>query len=89
MVTRGWMDVQNRKQLDVSTPIQQGTEYTFEWDLQADDYVFPAGHRLGLVVVSTDMHYTLRPLPGTALTVFPAQSQLTLPLLGGKQSLGF
>jgi X-Pro dipeptidyl-peptidase len=88
MVTRGWMDVQNRKGLDRSTPIQQGQEYTFDWDLQADDYVFPAGHRIGLVVVSTDMHYTLRPLPGTQLTVFPARSSVSLPIVGGRQGLG-
>lgn len=88
MVTRGWMDVQNRRSLDRSTPIQQGQEYTFEWDLQADDYVFPAGHRIGLVVVSTDMHYTLRPLPGTELTVFPAKSEISLPIVGGRQGLG-
>ncbi|HEV2781721.1 MAG TPA: Xaa-Pro dipeptidyl-peptidase [Actinophytocola sp.] len=87
MVTRGWMDVQNRRELDRSRPIQQGQEYTFDFDLQADDYVFPAGHRIGLVVVSTDMHYTLRPLPGTELTVFPARSEVTLPIVGGTTGL--
>ena len=55
VVTRGWMDVQNRRALDKSTPIQEGQEYTFNWDLQPEDYVFPAGHRIGLVVLSTDM----------------------------------
>jgi X-Pro dipeptidyl-peptidase len=89
MVTRGWMDVQNRRGANRSTPIQQGAEYTFDWDLQADDYVFPAGHRIGLVVVSTDLHYTLRPLPGTELTVFPAKSSVALPIVGGRQGLGF
>lgn len=83
MVTRGWTDVQNRKSIARSTPIQQGKEYTFTWDLEPDDYVFPAGHRIGLVIVSTDMHYTLRPLPGTELTVNPAKSSVTLPIVGG------
>jgi X-Pro dipeptidyl-peptidase len=87
-VTRGWLDVQNRKSLDRSTPIQQGTEYTFDWDLQPDDYVFPAGHRIGLVVVSTDQNFTLRPLPGTELTVFPARSEVSLPIVGGRSGLG-
>ena len=40
----------------------------------ADDYVFPAGHRIGLVVVSTDQQYTAAPDPGTELTVNPAKS---------------
>lgn len=89
MVTRGWTDVQNRRSAAESTPIRQGVEYTFDFDLQADDYVFPAGHRIGLVIVSTDLHYTLRPLPGTELTVFPAGSEVTLPLVGGRHGLGF
>ncbi|HEY0449772.1 Xaa-Pro dipeptidyl-peptidase [Actinophytocola sp.] len=85
MVTRGWMDVQNRKSVSRSTPIEQGQEYTFTWPLEPDDYVFPAGHRVGLVVVSTDMHYTLRPLPGTQLTVNPSKSTVSLPMVGGTQ----
>ena len=83
MVTRGWTDVQNRKRDDRSTPIQQGKEYTFGWDLQPDDYVFPAGHRIGLVVVSTDQQFTVRPAPGTQLTVNPAKSRVDLPVVGG------
>ena len=41
------------------------------WDLQPDDHVFKAGHRIGLVVVSTDHDYTIRPKPGTQLTLAP------------------
>jgi X-Pro dipeptidyl-peptidase len=87
MVTRGWMDVQNRKSRAKSTPIQQGQEYAFTWPLEPEDYVFAAGHRVGLVVVSTDMHYTLRPLPGTELTVNPDRSTVTLPIVGGTAAL--
>jgi X-Pro dipeptidyl-peptidase len=83
MVTRGWTDVQNRKSRSVSSPIRQGQEYTFDWPLEPEDYVFAPGHRVGLVVVSTDMHYTLRPLPGTELTVNPAKSTVSLPIVGG------
>ena len=82
MVTRGWTDPQNRDGLSKSKPIVQGKEYSFRWDLQADDYIFPAGHRIGLVVVSTDFDYTLRPLPGTQLTLNPAESTLVLPIVG-------
>jgi X-Pro dipeptidyl-peptidase C-terminal non-catalytic domain/X-Pro dipeptidyl-peptidase (S15 family) len=45
--------------------------------------VFQAGHRIGLVVVSTDHDYTIRPLPGTRLTLDPDRSRLTLPIVGG------
>jgi X-Pro dipeptidyl-peptidase len=83
MVTRGWLDPQNRYSLSRSTPIKQGREYRFRWDLQPDDYVFEAGHRIGLVVVSTDHDYTIRPLPGTQLTLDPDDSEVSLPIVGG------
>ena len=62
----------------------EGKEYRFRWDLQPDDHVFAAGHRLGLVVVSTDYDYTLRPLPGTQLTLDPGDSELELPVVLGR-----
>jgi X-Pro dipeptidyl-peptidase len=83
MVTRGWLDPQNRVSISRSTPIKQGHEYRFRWDLQPDDYVFKAGHRIGLVVVSTDHDYTIRPAPGTQLTLDPDRSELSLPIVGG------
>ncbi len=89
MVTRGWMDPQNRNSLWRSDRVRQGREYRFRWDLQPDDYVFKAGHRIGLVVVSTDFDYTIRPLPGTRLTLDPDDSEVTLPVVGGSSALGF
>jgi X-Pro dipeptidyl-peptidase len=89
MVTRGWMDPQNRSSLWRSERVRQGQEYRFRWDLQPDDYLFRAGHRIGLVVVSTDFDYTFRPLPGTRLTLDPDNSELTLPVVGGRSALGF
>jgi len=88
MVTRGWLDPQNRRSLTHSERIQQGREYQFKWDLQPDDYVFKAGHRIGLVVVSTDYDYTIRPLPGTRLTLDPDDSRIRLPVLGGRWAFG-
>ena len=81
MVTRGWLDPQNRHGADRSEPIREGREYRFRWDLQPDDHVFEAGHRIGLVVVSTDYDYTLRPLPGTQITLDPGASELELPVV--------
>jgi X-Pro dipeptidyl-peptidase len=83
MVTRGWLDPQNRHSLTRSEPIKRGREYRLRWDLQPDDYVFQAGHRIGLVVVSTDHDYTIRPLPGSQLTLDPEGSEVTLPVVGG------
>ncbi|HEX5620538.1 MAG TPA: CocE/NonD family hydrolase, partial [Solirubrobacteraceae bacterium] len=83
MVTRGWLDPQNRVRIDRGRTLRRGQLYDFSWDLQPDDHVFPAGHRIGLVVVSTDHDYTIRPLPGTQLTLDPSYSSIRLPLVGG------
>jgi X-Pro dipeptidyl-peptidase len=89
MVTRGWMDVQNRNRRDKTDPIQIGHAYDFRWDFHPDDYVFQAGRRIGVVVFSTDYDFTLRPLPGTQLTVQPGFSSVTLPIVGGSAAAGF
>jgi X-Pro dipeptidyl-peptidase len=89
MVTRGWLDPQNRHRIDRSEPIRKGREYGFRWDLQPDDYVWQPGHRIGLVVVSTDHDYTIRPDPGTRLTLDPGDSEIRLPIVGGASALGF
>jgi X-Pro dipeptidyl-peptidase len=82
MVTRGWLDPQNRVRIDRGRTLRRGQFYDLSWDLQPDDHVFPAGHRIGLVVVSTDHDYTIRPLPGTQLSLDPSYSSIRLPLVG-------
>ena len=74
IVTRGWTDTRNGP---------RGTS-TLSWTQEPKDYIFESGHRIGLVVLSTDYDYTLRPKPGTKLTVRPGQSQVVLPIVGGR-----
>jgi X-Pro dipeptidyl-peptidase len=88
MVTRGWLDPQNRLSISRSRPVRKERLYRFNWDLQPDDYVFKAGHRIGLVVVSTDHDYTIRPAPGTQLSLRPRLSWIRLPVVGGRGALG-
>jgi X-Pro dipeptidyl-peptidase len=87
MVTRGWLDPQNRNGASRSDPVEPEERYTMRWDLQPDDHVFANGHRIGLVVVSTDHDYTIRPDPGTRLTLVPSQSEISLPVVGGAAAL--
>ena len=89
MVTRGWLDPQNRLSVKNGRAIRRGQAYDLRWDLQPDDYLFKAGRRIGLVVVSTDHDYTIRPDPGTRLTLQPSKSQISLPVVGGQPALGF
>ncbi|WP_043621119.1 Xaa-Pro dipeptidyl-peptidase [Nonomuraea candida] len=84
IVTRGWIDVRNRHRADRTEPLRPGKDYTFTWDFQPTDYVFKKGHRLGLVIISTDRDYTLRYPPGTRITVSPGKSSLHLPVTFGR-----
>jgi len=83
IVTRGWADPQNRESISKTTPVVPGTVYTMTFELQPQDYVFAAGARLGLVLISSDRLFTLRPPPGTRLTVHTGGSLLKLPVVGG------
>ncbi|MFC7528554.1 Xaa-Pro dipeptidyl-peptidase [Actinoplanes sp. GCM10030250] len=80
IVTRGWIDVRNRFSPARTTPIQSGKAYTFRWNLQSTDHVFAAGHRIGLVLISTDRDHTLRYTTGTVVGVQPGASQLKMRL---------
>jgi X-Pro dipeptidyl-peptidase len=80
IVSRGWLDVRNRHSAGVTEPIEPGRTYTFSWQLQPQDHVFAAGHRLGLVLISTDRDFTLRYRAGTTVTTRLGLSNVVLPL---------
>jgi X-Pro dipeptidyl-peptidase len=84
IVTRGWTDVRNRGSASRPQPVRPGRAYEFRWDQEPKDHIFEAGHRIGLVILSTDHDYTLRPRPGTRFTVRPGQSRVVLPIVGGR-----
>lgn len=81
IVSRGWLDARNRISPSRTTPIEAGRTYTFRWNLQTEDHVFAAGHRIGLVLISTDRDHTLRYPAGTEVGVRLGVSKVVLPLL--------
>ncbi|MFF4772572.1 Xaa-Pro dipeptidyl-peptidase [Microtetraspora fusca] len=87
IITRGWTDPQNRKSISRTEPVKPGTPYRIDVDLQPHDYVFAAGHRIGVVLLSSDYEYTVRPAPGTTLYLDTTKSTVTLPLVGGAAAL--
>ena len=65
-----------------------GTAYTIAFELQPHDYIFQAGSRIGLVLLSSDRLFTLRPPAGTRLTrPTPRESTLRLPVVGGGEGV--
>jgi X-Pro dipeptidyl-peptidase len=87
IVTRGWADPQNRESIERTTPVVPGQSYTIAFELQPHDYVFAAGSRIGVVVLSSDRLFTLRPPPGTRLTLDAARSAAMLPIVDGAAAL--
>ena len=93
IITRGWIDPQNRHSIWLTVPIKARQSYEIDFELMPHDYEFQAGSRIGLVLLSSDWEgdppliFTLRPPPGTEITVDTAASTLTLPIVGGSKTL--
>ena len=54
--------------------------------MQPDDYVLPAGHRLGFVLLSSDHEFTLRPKPGAAIQLDLERTRISIPVVGGSKA---
>jgi X-Pro dipeptidyl-peptidase len=87
IVTRGWTDPQNRLSPWFTLPITPGREYSIEVEFEPKDYVFAAGHQIEFALLSSDFDYTLRPKPGAGITLDVDDTQLDLPIVGGKRAL--
>jgi X-Pro dipeptidyl-peptidase len=87
IITRGWADPQNHRSLNESEPLQPGRFYDLTFELQPDDQLIPEGQQIGLMIFSSDRDFTLRPTPGTELTIAVDQTHLLLPVVGGQQAL--
>ena len=87
IITRGWADPQNHRSLTESEPLVPGEFVDLTFELQPDDQVIPRGQRIGLLVFSSDREFTLRPEPGTELTVDLDATSLVVPVVGGERHL--
>lgn len=87
IITRGWADPQNYKSISESEPLKPGKFYELSFDLQPDDQIIPAGQQIGLLIFSSDNQFTLLPKPGTELTIDTNKTKLTVPIVGGLDSL--
>jgi X-Pro dipeptidyl-peptidase len=86
IITRGWADPQNHRSLTDSEPLVPGQFYEMSFDLQPDDQIIPKGQQIGLMIFSSDRDFTLRPTPGTELTVDLDATSVELPVVGGAEA---
>lgn len=87
LITEGWRDPQNRASLSRTDPIDPGRVYRLTVPMQANDYVFAAGHRIAFALLQTDHDFTIRPPAGNQLSLRTAVSYLVLPVVGGAGQL--
>ena len=86
LITRGWADPQNHRSLTESEPLKPGKFYKMSFYLQPDDQIIPEGQHIGLLIFSSDREFTLRPDPGTEITVDIDGTTITLPVVGGGEA---
>ncbi len=83
VISRGWIDPENRSSPAVTEAVTPGKAYKLTFDFQPKDSVLAPGRRLGIMILSSDFDYTIRPAPGTELTMDLKESKVRLPIVGG------
>ncbi len=87
-ITKGILDSSNRDSITTPTLATIGTSYRFQWPLITTEYVVPAGHQLGLVLVGNYSSYTsTQGTVGSAITVDTKLSKVVLPVVGGSAAV--
>ncbi|MBP2329004.1 X-Pro dipeptidyl-peptidase [Kibdelosporangium banguiense] len=84
VITRGAIDLKNHSSMAVGTPLVPGRKYQVSWELHGKDYVVPAGHRIGLVLMANNKNYIQVDTSAKALTVQLDASSLDIPVVGGR-----
>ena len=87
-VSKGILDALNRNSYAVAEPLVPGQEESFTFPLLPQDYVFPAGHRIGLVLVGSYSGYGSQADQNRAtISLNVTETLFDLPVVGGKQAL--
>ncbi|SDJ07527.1 X-Pro dipeptidyl-peptidase [Lentzea albidocapillata subsp. violacea] len=86
MLTKGAVDAKNRLSLETATPLPtNGSTADVTWKLHARDALIPAGHRIGIVLVTNHSAYITvdTAASGVSLNVSLGVSKVVLPIVGG------
>jgi X-Pro dipeptidyl-peptidase len=85
VVTKGIVDGLNIDDYSSPTPLVPGRQYQVGFPLLPEDYVFPAGHRIGVVIVGSYRDYGSQADQNRAtITISPRRSLIELPIVGGR-----
>jgi X-Pro dipeptidyl-peptidase len=86
-VAKGILDAVNNESIASPTPLVPGQFSDFTWDLLPNDYTFPAGHRIGIIVVGSYPGFSSQAdSSGANITIDLAKSKVLLPIAGGRDA---
>jgi X-Pro dipeptidyl-peptidase len=88
-VSKGILDSSNRDSLlsGAASPVTVGQKYEFKFPILPTDYTFPAGHQIGVIIVSNYRSYSsVAGTIGSVITVDTRNSKVVLPVTGGTQA---
>ncbi len=82
IIARGWADLGHYAGLGSRRALTPGTPYAITFNLATTDQVVPAGHRLAVVIGSTDSAYITSAGTNPRLAIDLAKTTLRVPLIG-------
>lgn len=88
-VSKGILDSSNRDSLfsSLSSLVNIGQTYEFKWSMLPNDFTFPAGHQIGVILGANFSGYgSVNGTTQTAITVDTKLSKIVLPIVGGRAS---
>lgn len=87
IITRGFLNLRNRRGLEFSEPVSGGEIWDATVDLWDTDYVLAKGHRLGLALMSSNAVWALPDATAATTTLELKASKLDVPLSRGADTI--
>lgn len=81
VITRGWLNAQNRTCNYSKEKIEEGKFYNYKFDMVPTDYTVKEGHKLALIIYGIDAEATQRPDTVTQITVKQDSIKVECPIL--------
>jgi len=80
IITRGWLNMQNRRNNYNKDLVVKDKYYSYKLEMQPMDYTIKKGHRIGLIIYGTDVEATQRQLKTTKITIENSSIELMIPI---------
>lgn len=81
VISRGWLNAQNRSTIWSKETLEIGKTYSYRFDMVPTDYTLKAGHKLALILYGIDAQETQRPDTVTNITIDLASLDVKVPFV--------